>query len=282
LGILTKIFIVSLVVLILIACPIFIRQATVAPSWRSAYQTCLANAEAAKQNAQLMALGAQQLGQQYAQLQQEYARDAASRQIQLDEQAGQLVLVRQENARLSGELQALTVELGRLRADYETNTKRTELLAQQRQEAFAQLETLNEESRRLSDQFQQLQLEAERQREIGRMLNEQLVEREERIRQLEQMIAGGGGAVPAAPSAAAAPAEAPSITGTVTGIKDNLASVNIGSAKGIKAGMQLVVYRGPEFVAHLRVQDVRVDESAGLIADQRLEVQQGDKVTTRL
>ena len=281
-GILTKIFIITLVVLILIACPIFIRQATIAPSWSQVAKELQTKADIAQQNASMAALGSQQLSQQYAQLQQDSSREKLDMQAEMNEQAAQLASVRQENARLQNDFQALTVELSRLRADYETNTQRTDVLAQQRQEAFARLETLNEENRRLSDQFQQSQLEAERQSEIGRMLNEQLTEREERIKQLEQAMAGGAPAAASAVAPSAAPSSATAISGTITEVADDIASVNIGSAKGIKAGMQLVVFRGADFVANLRIQDVRVDQAAGLITDRRLDVRQGDKVTTRL
>jgi chromosome segregation ATPase len=285
LGILTKIFIITLVVLILIACPIFIRQATVAPSWRNAWESMEAKYRAAEQNAAASELGAVKLAEQYRLLQQSSAEAAGAAGERADRLEAELRTVRQERQQLQGNLDAMAVEISRLRADYEVNTRRTDLLDQQRQEAFTRLENLNQENRHLSGQVQQLQLEADRQREIGRMLNEQLVEREDRIRQLEQMIAQGGGAPVAAASAtqpAGPSAELPRITGTVTAVQNDMASVNIGSAKGIKAGMQLVIYRGPEFVAQLRVQEVRVDEAAGLITNKRLEVQQGDKVATRL
>jgi hypothetical protein len=46
--------------------------------------------------------------------------------------------------------------------------------------------------------------------------------------------------------------------------------------------MQLIIYRGSEYVAKLRVDQVDVGQSAGIVSDKRLDPLQGDKVTDRL
>jgi len=94
---------------------------------------------------------------------------------------------------------------------------------------------------------------------------------------LEEAKAGG-------PATAAGKPEmpAPSITGTVDSVRGDLVGINIGAAKGIKPGMKLIVYRGTNFVAHLRVQEVDVNQAAGVLTDKQLDPMPGDKVTTSL
>ena len=72
------------------------------------------------------------------------------------------------------------------------------------------------------------------------------------------------------------------ITGSVKAVQDGIASVNVGRANGIREGMLLTVYRGDKFVSHLRIDMLDANESAGIILDQKLPVQQNDKVTTNL
>jgi len=74
------------------------------------------------------------------------------------------------------------------------------------------------------------------------------------------------------------------ISGTITAVRNDMASVNIGSVKGIKKGMTLYIYRGDHFIAHLRIIDFDDAESTGQIFDARdgATPKAGDKVTTSL
>ena len=72
------------------------------------------------------------------------------------------------------------------------------------------------------------------------------------------------------------------ISGTVTAISDNLASVNVGSAHGVKKGMKLILFRGDQFVGHLKVEQVRINECAGMVMNKQLDPMQGDRVTSDL
>lgn len=273
-GTLTKTFIIVLVVLMLAACPIFITQATVAPNWRLEAENLRVSNSALAQDARLRALAHQRLDQEYQLLTERSSGEISRVQTRAEQQAVRLASLQDENARLQTELARIVAELSQLRADYQQNTARTELLALQRDEAFARLEQLNVENRRLSDLAKQTQLEADRQSEIARMLSEQLAEREERIRTLETGVSAAPAAKPAEPAQA--------ISGTLTAIQGDLASVNVGSAQGIRPDMRLIIYRGADFVGHLRIQQVDVSESAGIVVDRRLEPQRGDKVTTSL
>jgi chromosome segregation ATPase len=72
------------------------------------------------------------------------------------------------------------------------------------------------------------------------------------------------------------------ITGQVTAVRDDLASVNVGSSSGVKKGMRLIVYRGEAFVGYLDVEVVESRKAAGYLRTTKLIPQAGDKVTNRL
>jgi len=282
LATLTKISIVVLVVLVLLACPSFITQATVGHNYRQLYEAALEENELLRHQAANAMLAVQTVQRQRAQLRARLEEMSSLGQAELESLRTELARERQQRASLQKNVDQINFELTKLRADYEHNSRRTEALAAERDEAFRKIELLNDENRRLSDLLKTTQLEADRQSEIVRTLNEQLADRDELIRKLQSRLAGG--AAPVSPTADQQPAAAPArrVVGTVTAVEGDLVGVNIGSAKGLKPGMKLIIYRGPEFVAHLRVQQVEVDEAAGILFDRRLDPMRGDKVTTTL
>jgi hypothetical protein len=281
-GTLTKISIVVLVVLILLACPVFITQATVGPYYRQAYDRRELENELLAQSVRAGELVVKQTTLERDKLAAALTRDSGAMQTEIDQLKAELALARQRSAKLDNDLSLINGELAKLRADYEANTERTKTLTQQRDEAFAKIQMLNDESRRLTDQLKQTQLDLDRQGAIINTLREQLVERDDRIRQLEQQY----GVTPTTPKPPTAPGTVGrsdvAINGTVTGVRGDLASINVGSAKGVKPGMQLIIYRGSEYVAKLRVEQVDVGQSAGIISERKQDPIQGDKVTDRL
>jgi hypothetical protein len=282
LGILTKVAIVVLVALILLACPVFITQATVAPEYLMAFKASKTENEINAQAVRAGMLALQQMTAERDRLAAALTKDTGSMQAEMDRLKADLSSERQRSAKLDNDLAMINSELAKLRTDYQSNSERTKTLTEQRDDAFKKIQMLNDETRRLSDQLKQTQLDMDRQTGIIKTLREQLVERDDRIRQMEAQF--GVKAPPATPGASGGGTARPAvpISGTVTSVRGDLASINIGSAKGIKAGMQLIIYRGANYVAKLRVDQVDVNQSAGVISDKRLDPLLGDKVTDRL
>ena len=73
--------------------------------------------------------------------------------------------------------------------------------------------------------------------------------------------------------------EGQKIDGQITAASGNTASVNIGSAKGIKKGMRLIVYRDNrntvQILGYLQISDVDLSESGGVIVDRQGDVKPG-------
>jgi chromosome segregation ATPase len=149
---------------------------------------------------------------------------------------------------------------------------------------------LADQLRRSQDQIKEYIISLENAQKQARFLKEQLDAKQAeineylgKIKQLEDELAAakqraGEGVVPAA---AAAPA-GEKIQGEVLAVKADLASLNVGSASGVKKGMLFIIYRQQDFIAHFRVADVGASTCAGVILNRVGEVRQGDKATTRL
>jgi hypothetical protein len=79
-------------------------------------------------------------------------------------------------------------------------------------------------------------------------------------------------------------AEGAKVDGQITAVNGDTASINIGSTKGIKKDMRLIVYRdnktSVQILGYLKISDVDLSESGGVIVNRTGEVKQGDLVTT--
>lgn len=275
-SILTKVCVVILVVMVLFAVPVFITQATVPASWKTAYEKQAANIKVLMMTGshtelalkQANALAAKRLAELNA---LRHAKDMAVNRLE--------TLLRSEksvNAELRSELKKFTANQMELNKTLKVEVQRRVLLSGQLDVARKENDRLEVASRRLEDQLQATQAEGVRLGKVVNVIREHLAEAEERIKELEEMVAGGVG------KAKKVIEETPRIDGTLTTVRGDLAGINIGSAKGVKSGMKLIIYRASEFVAHLRVQEVGIEEAAGTIFDKRLDPIKGDKVTTTL
>ena len=91
-------------------------------------------------------------------------------------------------------------------------------------------------------------------------------------------VVSPAGTAPTPPVATAGP----KIEGSVTAVKVNIASLNVGLADGVKTNMEFIIYRGGDFVAHLKVADVYPSTCAGIITRAQRDVRKGDKASTSM
>lgn len=285
LSTLTKIAIVVLVVLVLLATPIFIQQASVPANWRLAYtqqgeRLRIAEANAANQQTanEVMRQNNQDLLAKYNNLAQTSQSDAEKSRIQLAE-AQQLLAVR------ASEMQTLSANYAGLEAELRKAVAFNQSQANDLKQVQKDMGDAQDQLRQARDKIQedatQIDLLTQSQRVSAAQLSEKDTEMADQKREMERVRAGGPAA---APVAAAKPAgtAGPRIEGSITAIKGDTASLNIGAASGVKPGMEFIIYRGPDFVAHLQVSLVNASTSAGVIVDAQRDVKQGDKATTKL
>jgi hypothetical protein len=289
LSILTKICVVILVVINLVAAGFFINMATTPRNYR--------------------------VRAEQAQLQSErYAQAAAHARLvnkvlidQRDEYRQELASARNEMLRTSGQLRgriaSLETEIGKIRKEkaaleaiaqgaqnsLQAEQERSIALRDELQDQQKATNEAREQNRRLADLLSEREVQLSRMRQMLEKTRVDLADREERIKELsdriDAMAAGGGdgGARPAAmdvPGDAGVDGGGVPVYGTVTAYnaEDNIVSINIGTAKGIRKDMKLTVYRGDEFVAYVRIEYVDVTNAMGIVTTQRLTPRQGDKV----
>lgn len=171
------------------------------------------------------------------------------------------------SADLDGMANAADKKLKELARD---NTLTAELLTQ-----------LQQERSRLETQRKELNLaanDAERKRHERR--DEEARKEQERLRlQYEK-----GHPTPATAGTTTAPEAQGTHAGTITAVnvKDGSASINVGSADGVKKGDVLFIHSGSRFLGRLTIQEVKTNEATGTISDKKGDIAQGDSVTNRL
>jgi len=282
LNILTKICVVLLVVASLVAFVVFTSLATVHPNYRYEFEqereaykriesTCRNYMEA---NRRLSAALKE-------------ARSLASKsQIELQAEADQYKAKNQAlellNANKDSQLVKINADLAALRESVKANVALSEKRWQDLQQSWARETKLQQEMIQLKDQWKEQQARAERLAQNNRVLKEQAenlhqqnVELTRKIKDLE-----AGGLASSEGEGDLTPEH--KIAGTITAVRDNIASINVGSAHGLKKGMQLIVFRGAQYVGHLKVERVDANEAAGVMTQKVLSPMQGDKVTSSL
>ena len=276
---LTKICVVVLVVLVLFAAGPFIQLAVTGPNWKQAYQEQKRQAEVAEASDR----NAKMIGLVYKDLYEKSQSDAVAAASQL---LGTIGSKDVEIARLTGQLADRAGKVERLitlKEAFEADLKAQIAL---NKDLLTQLETKRVENGTLRGHLREAQhtiKEEQTNREIlerrAKVLQEQLVQRKEEIADLRDQLAAGGVKVGIARPVVAAGAK---IDATITAVRGDLASLGVGSASGVKKDMEFIIYRGENFVAHLRIADVGVASSTGIILDRKREPKVGDKATTNL
>ena len=72
------------------------------------------------------------------------------------------------------------------------------------------------------------------------------------------------------------------INGLISEVHNNMASISLGSADGVKKGMVFHVTRGDEFICDIAITDVDVNTSAGAMELKLQQPRVGDNVSTKL
>ena len=273
-NILTKICVVVLLVLVLFASVTFINMAAVPENWRHRYDLELQRRLLSDQDARFAKLVNARALEERKDVEKR-ANDLATElaEARKDKVADPVAL---RTAALQAAIDAANTRLAELQLNVEAMGKRNEALAGNLDKSREAIAGLQKENRRAAGEITQLRGKLERAERVVAALQRQLMERDERIAELEKHTVRG--AVPEK----AGPPVVGKIAGTVTAVRGELASVNIGSAHGVVRGLKLYIYRDDRFVGYLRVDEVDEGESAGTVVDKQLDPVEGDKVTNDL
>lgn len=281
-NILTKICVVLLVVASLVALPVFVSLAMIQPNYRTLFEKeCQAYklldakskeyAESATHSKAALIAAMNAAGTEKLTLQTQ--RDNALTEIH----ELKLKLIKSENrfAEMSASLITLT------KSD-KSKAKRIEQYLDKIQKSWDRETKLQKELVETQDQWKQQQSRAERLAQNNRVLKEQSENMRQQNIELTQKVKDMEASGLGREDADVTLTPETKMAGTITAVRNNIASINIGSAHGLKKGMELIVFRGGQYVGKLKIERVDANESAGIMTKKILTPMQGDKVTSNL
>jgi len=287
LSTLTKICVVFLVIAVLLACPVFIKQATTIPHYKDLLE----------KEARRTTLLAQHLSSEQGVIK--------GIKAQLDKAQNELAVVRRDK---DGQITGLQAELAksqlaltraqalaaRLQAQADQAEKnaaaaaaRTDAIAAVAADLRKTINKLSQDIVVVKDQNSQYQANLRRAEELVRVYKEREADTVQKLETAQALIVKIRQAVPnidqivRGEGVAGVDRGGVVVNATILAVSEGIASINAGTAKGVKAGMRLVVYRDDRFVGYLKISEVDAQEAAGIMVDSVLTAQRGDKVTTQ-
>ena len=283
-NILTKICVVVLLVTSLVACVVFVNMATNVPNYRYFYEQEQLRTEQsmAKVRNQMDDLAKSRRALDVDR--KKFIEEEADLRSKNGELQASLTEAKRKSAELNQKLTGLQASLDGLSRSQEAHVKTNDGLlkdlatarqdAQSKHEAAINFETLLKKAQAKVELFER---EMSVLKERAKRQKAQYITAVEKLAELEKLH----GVTDATSSEPLPPTE--KVTGTITAIRDNLASINLGSSSGLKKGMKLIIYRGADYVGKLKLENVDVNEAAGILMDGNpLAPLKGDKVTTKL
>lgn len=277
---LTKICVVLLVVVVLFACPIFIRQAVTGPNWMTAYMEQRDRAKIAEGESVNNGLLAQMWKTQYDQKCADASKTDQERTVEIERLKGEVDGLKQEKLAGAGREKILADAVRDLENDVKKYNSLNEAITKQLDIQRADNVKLDGQLREAKDSIKEYLADIENLTRANRVLKEQGAQKDNEIADLRTKLEAGGGAAESVDPTVAVGAR--KIEGEVTAVRANLASLNVGSADGVVKGAEFILFRGRNFVAHLRVAEVYASGCAGVIEDQVRPVKIGDKASNDL
>ncbi len=284
-NILTKICIVLMALLSVCVSVVFSRMALVPENYRELYLAQKVLAEQKVTEAASAALAEESADMEILRFKRE---NSVLRSDLRAEQEARQNDVRFLSAQLASKediVNRLTDEVAKLGDAFNLAQQLQAILTEQLSDGLERIDRLEDEVTGLQNDLADRNEEIEARIATERVLTERLTQVQEQYGRLVETVSAGGGAFEE-PGGTTVSADF-RVTGTILAVSGNMASINIGSVKGIREGMTLYVYREDDdgfFIAHLDIIDVNDSESTGRIYDTSPGAmpQAGDKVTTSL
>ena len=278
----TKIFVILVCLFAFIFTPMAVLFASRVENYRALYENyrdaaATANAAAANAKALAQAEKANSLKMLEAERARVLERDQQIAELQrkLDEVTAQRDAMARSRDMLETQASVLTAEVA-------VKSKHNQELAEAKEKALARERELQATNAWLTDQLQLRRAEVDVLKQQLNQRQQELVSfREENDQLRKQLNLGKAEPLTAVPSgnieSGSAPARSP-ITGKVTQVRGNLASIDVGESSGVRPGMRMVVTRGASYIADIVVRDVNPSEAVGEITTSKGQLRQGDLV----
>jgi hypothetical protein len=277
LNILTKISVVVLVVLVLLTSAVMITTSVVPTNYRDEWQKEKGRADLANLTAQNSVLAARAATLELDAAKSELKKVQDQDNVKITQLTTDLNAAKATNVLQGTQFVVYNDRLTDLESHVEVAQRGRDVADKALAEVRKDVGELNQRKAELENQVGKLNADLAFAQDQIRSKSVTIQDLKEQNQKLSVKLAETPGA-----GAAAAPVPAtnvPEVTGKVTEVSGDIVSINVGSAKGLKDGMVLVISRGGQFVAHLRVQRVELGEAAGVLEEKQMDVQQGDTVS---
>ena len=272
-SILTKTCIVVLVIVVLLACPVFVMKATVDPVYRDWYDQAMLKSALAEQDAAhaKVALVLADKDREAAVAQAAAAEERRVRRV--SELTAAKAQVENDLAAMKTAVAQLTARVEAAQSLSTSAMDRASALDTQAANDRARISQLVQAKAQLDADLRTTQGKFDRTSKLLAVTQEQKADLE---RRLMEVLARGGR--PAGEGEVTPPAD---ISAAISAVrKTGTASIDIGSARGVRRGMRLVIHRADKLLGYLQVIEVAPDNSAGIVVGKRGEVKVGDRVSS--
>ncbi|GAF88659.1 unnamed protein product, partial [marine sediment metagenome] len=190
-SILTKVCVVILVVMVLIAVPVFITQATVPASWKTAYDKQAGYINVLKMQAAHIQLALKQATTLAEKRLVELNDERQAKTMAVNKLEGDLRRQTMANAVLENRLNKIGTSLMAFEKTLKEEVARRVLVTKHLDAERLENNRLTTRSRRVEDQLQESQAELQRLGKVIKIYREQLAEAEEQIKEYQERLAGG-------------------------------------------------------------------------------------------
>jgi chromosome segregation ATPase len=265
----------------------FINLAVTQPNWKHAYDASQKEAAQNRADVRFNTLAFQTAKQENDALRKASTDTRTVDDGKIADLSTQLATAQAANAKLQGDVTTITGQISILVANDKQYLEQVAQLRTQLEENRQSIAKLSEDNRRVTDLQKKTQSDLENAEGINRQLRGQVAQLDEENGELQKTVEdmkrglATGGTAPVAEAGAAQ-----KINATITAVRGNLASINVGSAQGVKSDMKMYVYRVENgkttFVCNLLISNPEPGEAAGVIMDKVSEPRQGDKATNIL
>jgi len=246
----------------------------VAMGYRFAYQAARVEATSVQALAKTTEVQLQGQIRDFSEQIAELQRKMAGAEAELKRTEGEL-------ADLKNDHEAALADRERATQLQELEKKRADRLEKTSQELLDKATDLQRRNLDLDKGVRDLTRENAILEEQRRALQEQryaLEQQLEAIQKRGKTAAAPAEAAPAGATAELAPPPSAPIRGQIVDVKENVASISVGSADGVTEGMSFVVYRGSNYLGKLRVTLVEPKGAAGDLTLVRGEIRPKDFV----
>jgi len=284
---LTKVFIVIIAVLAIVFSILVIQYTAMTENYKAQADQNLTRATAAEQELKGQASLSAIAQAHQSQVLRDMESQIAELRTQLATQTSELATERNKLLAEQQKGAALTGQVSQLSGMFQTADTERKQLQEQLTAIRQQLAALQGENFQVTQTNQELELQRQLYEKQIRLLKEQNVSLEETVAKLRQRMASPPGQDQArtagsqGPVGSAQEAQAAPIMGQITEVRDSLAGISVGSAQGVKEGMEFIVYRGGQYLGKLQVREVQPDASVGELVQVQGAIHRGDNVTDR-